>query len=190
MAHTCDASPALREAFELQRLALALLPPCRALDPAQEREPLHTLEACSRLEGHRLAAAAALKSAHNFGKAYSHATSELLAGRFHPDGVVEWMGARSGKGEAARHFWVEHMAKAGRPALLIERVEGKSAARVRITGQLTRWVGPASDRSPQSAPVEFDWLSRTGGAFQVARITVGQWEAQNLVKPLSAEPEG
>ena len=180
-AHDCERSPALAYTGELERLALNLLAPCRALDVEQHLGRLGTLEACGTLSGDRLAAAAALNRAAPFRKAKHERDAGLLAGRFHFDGTVDWMGTRSGKGPAALAFWIARMSEAGGPILFIEAVHGEDARRVRMKGKLTRWVetGEGSKRSHEAASVEFIWAAQSGTGFQVQSVTIGLWSRES-----------
>ena len=176
----CGGGPATLYAAEVQRLALGLLPPCAALDPDQHRNPAAMLSACYRLHGDRLAAAEVANRAEPFSEAAGPGGETRIAGLFGHRTQIDWAGERySGPGYRAGAFWSGKLTRAqeGNTRLSIERVEGLTAHRVRLTGSMSRPTDTPQGAATgiETATVEQIWVRDVNGVMAVEQATVGPW---------------
>ncbi|HKX90457.1 MAG TPA: hypothetical protein VJM13_14685 [Sphingopyxis sp.] len=168
----CADGPGAIYARDLQRLALAQLPHCATLEPEYHRNAASILYACRVLGGDRLAAARALNAAEPLLRFSSGEDPGALAGVFDERSTIVWDGVRNeGQGSAAA-FWVRKLEENARPNFQVESVHGESAARMRMTGFLYRYVGPEDAQRIETAPVELSWVG-PGDEPRVAQASVG-----------------
>jgi hypothetical protein len=96
----------------------------------------------------------------------------LLRGLFEYEMRIDWNGESSHARGSAAAFWVSKLTEpSGSANFYVQSVEGQSAGRVRVRGELGRSVGNASE----SAEVELIWTNPTGGPFQITGARVGPW---------------
>jgi len=176
---SCEGGPGGIYAREMERAALALIPHCAALDPAQHRNPASMLAACRILRGDRLAAAEALNRAGVLRRMSTPAEMGLMHGRFGYRAVIDWNGARNEGQGSALAFWIRKVGEEGRPSLFFEAVEGESADRVRLIAMLSRSLEVPEGRQSryERARVEQIWVRDAGGDFEIEQVTVGPWAA-------------
>lgn len=178
--NACEDGPGSAYAQEVYRLALPLVPHCAALDPEQHRSAATILATCQTLHGDRLAAAEVLNLAAAFRRIGGPEDAHRIANRFAHETVIDWNGERyRGSGYRAREFWAARLDQdTGWTNLLIERVEGENADRVRLTGTLSRSVDTPQGRSAgtETARVEQIWVRDHNGDMVVESATVGPWE--------------
>lgn len=169
----CEDGPGELFAYGLQRTALDLFPHCAMLDPEQHRNAASQLNACGLLSGDRMAAAQILNRLRPLLRAGSPQDEALLRGLFEYEMRIDWNGeSNSGPGSAAA-FWAGKLAQpSGRANFYVQSVEGLSADRVRVRGELGRSAG---DNSSETAAVELIWTNANGGPHQISEARVGPW---------------
>lgn len=168
----CEDGPGALFAYGLQRTALALFPHCAALDPAQHRNEASQLNACGLLSGDRMVAAQILNRLRPMLRISGPQTEALLRGLFAYELRVDWNGESNGGPGTAAAFWAGKLAQPpGRANFYVQSVEGMSAGRVRVRGEL----GRSSDNSSEAAEVELIWTNPTGGPHQISEARVGPW---------------
>lgn len=169
----CEDGPGELFAYGLQRTALDLFPHCAMLDAEQHRNPASQLNACGLLSGDRMVAAQILNRLRPLLRAGSPQDEALLRGLFEYEMRIDWNGeSNSGPGSAAA-FWAGKLAQpSGRANFYVQSVEGLSAGRVRVRGELGR---SASDNRSETAAVELIWTNPNGGPHQISEARVGPW---------------
>lgn len=165
-------------ANEAQRIALPLLPHCARLEPDHYRNAADQLAACAILSGDRMAAAEVFNRSEAFRLARIGNPLHELRDIFFASATVDWAGQRNGA-EGPLRFWIRMVGERG-AHLFSSNVQGVSATRVRLTGELMRSFRNASDAGLQYelAPVEMIWRSDQVGEFLVESATVGRWQRQ------------
>lgn len=174
----CEDGPGEAFAQELERTALQLFPACAALDPNQHRNPASQLAACATLAGDRLAAAAVMNRLNRFRNADRPDDAPLLAGLFDFEGAsIDWQGTRLARPAQPQDFWLQRMAADGAQGFYYESIEGLSADRVRVRGNLHRSVDAPNDgpTTHYLAPVEMIWVYTGMREYQIESIIVGAW---------------
>jgi hypothetical protein len=161
-------------AWEAPRIALRLLPHCGLLEPNERSTPLERLDACSSLSGDRIAAAHVWNRMHGFEDRHGGSARYGLRHLFESGATVDWNGERNGA-EDPPSFWAR-MLGTDEAYFYAREIEGVSASRVRVLGELRRFAG--RDRQADVAPVEMIWRSRLEREFLVESATVGRWEAE------------
>jgi hypothetical protein len=174
VAGICDDAPLVPLFSDLTRLALPLFPACQALETTDYRGPAAALRQCLVLAGDRLAAARAVKLASGFelvqGPHYSGNIDEL----FFYNATIDWNGRRTAPGsEDPVDFWAARVGEDHVTDFVIDRAEGLSADRVRITGRLGRTIDRSGERTHYIAPFEQVWVQE-----HVQSATVGPWTLQ------------
>jgi hypothetical protein len=172
---TCEEAPGVIYGAEVQRIALPLVPHCAALDPAQYRNPASILAACRMLHGDRLAAAEVTNRAMDFRQLRGPVDAGRIAGHFAEDTAIDWAGQRyRGPGYRAGEFWTARLERAGGGAtnLYLQRAEGETADRVRVTGSLSRSL----ENVTETAAIEQIWARDINGEMQMQRATIGPWQ--------------
>jgi hypothetical protein len=176
----CGGGPATLYAQEVQRLAVGLLPHCAALDPERYRNPAMMLSGCYRLHGDRLAAAEVMNRAEPFSEAAGAGGATRIAGLFGHAARIDWAGDRySGPGYRAGAFWAGKLERTqeGNTLFDIERAEGLTAHRVRLTGSMSRPTDTPQGTATglETATVEQIWVRDVNGVMAVEQATVGPW---------------
>ena len=164
-------------AWELQRMALPLLPHCARLDPEQHRGPASQLAACRMLSGDRMAAAEVFNRLAAFREVRGADDSDEIAGIFEYDSaVIDWQGEVH-RGTQAAAFWARKIGET-EARLYYGSVEGLTARRARFAGVLerTRRIEGEEHEIHERAPVEMVWALTPALLFQVEGATVGPWE--------------
>jgi len=173
VANICDDAPLVPFFSDLTRLALPLFPACQALETEEYRGPAAALVQCSVLAGDRLAAARVVKRASGFelvqGPHYFGNIDEL----FFYNATIDWNGRRTAPGADPVQFWAARVGEDHVTYFIIDRAEGVSADRVRITGRLGRHVDGSDERTIYIAPFEQVWVQE-----HVQSATVGPWALQ------------
>lgn len=174
VASICDDAPLVPFFSDLTRIAMPLFPACQALQTEDYRGPAEALVQCSVLAGDRLAAARAVKRASGFelvqGPQYFGNIDEF----FFYNATIDWNGRRTAPGEEhLAEFWAARVGEDHVSYFIIDRAEGVSADRVRITGRLGRSVDRSDERTIYIAPFEQIWVQE-----HVQSATVGAWRLQ------------
>jgi len=171
----CEQGPAQAYAHDIQRIALALVPHCVALDGDQHRNAASILSFCRLLQGDRLAAAEVARQAMAFRSLSGGADSGRIAGLFADETEIDWAGEQyRGPGYRAGAYWADRSApRAGTTTnMTFERIEGETSAQVRLVGRIQRSLGDAIE----TAAVEQFWGRDVNGAMRIERATIGSWE--------------
>ena len=174
----CENGPGSLFAEEVARLALPLFAHCAMLGPDEALGEMYKLRDCRVLHGDRLAAAEVLNLADGFRFVDGPGEAHRIAGRFADEAAIDWNGERyRGPGHRADEFWMERLGEDG-AYLFVERVDGETADRVRLTGALSRSVDTPAGRSAgyETARVEQVWVRDFNGDMRVESATVGPWE--------------
>jgi hypothetical protein len=175
-ASSCDDAPLLYFAADLQRLVLPLFPTCDALDRNRYGNAVQRLIQCQRLYGDRLAAAEVMNLASAFDRIGESEGPHALDHLFAWDAAIDWNGHRHAANDReTAAFWRARIAEDGVSNFHIERAEGQSRNRVRVTGYLYRNQPGTNDGTQSRAPFEQIWAATASG-IQVTSITVGPWE--------------
>lgn len=169
----CEDAPLILFAGDLQRLALPLFPACDALASNQYWYPADQLFRCSILSGDRLAAARVVNLATAFERVRAPQDQDALADLFVDNATVDWNGRRTPRGADSDRFWLARVAEDGVDSFTIERAEGQSIDRVRITGRLGRSTHGREGPIRYSAPFEQMWVQN-----MIVSATVGAWTLQ------------
>ena len=174
VASICDEAPLIPFFSDLTRLALPLFPACQALETEDYRGPAAAFLQCPVLAGDRLAAARVVKRASGFelvqGPEYFGNIDEL----FFYNATIDWNGRRTAPGaENPAEFWAARVGEDHVTYFVIDRAEGLSADRVRITGRLGRSADRSGERTIYIAPFEQIWVQE-----RVQSATVGAWTLQ------------
>lgn len=171
----CGEGPAGQFAQDAQDIALALVPPCLALDAKQHRNPASQLHACRRLEGDRLAAADAMNRLHPLQFIDSDDLDQVQQ-VFRSDAVLDWGGQTAGTGAGnAAELWLKQASERENASLFIGRVVGERPDRAAAEGEMVRYVGDGDERKRQVASVSLILEARDGFPLSVSRATVGPW---------------
>ena len=171
----CDDGLAEVYAGELQRAAVALLPPCDRLDRSQHRNEATLLSTCRLLRGDRLAAAEVMNQLEEFRYVEGPEEAVLLRGLFAYDARIDWAGEALDTANKPAETWAKKMAEGGRTSLYYDYIEGESANRVRFVGLLSRSI--EGEARYLQARVEQIWV-RDGRNFHIERATVGPFEPE------------
>ena len=174
----CEQGPGTLFAVEAARLALPLFAQCANLEPHDAGLALLHLRDCRVLRGDRLAAAEVYDSASSFVSLHGSADAFRLGGVFAHETVIDWAGERySGPGYRADEFWVGRLQERT-TNLILERIEGETADRARLTGILTRSADTPRGRSTgqEHARLEQIWV-REGREMRLQSATISAWEA-------------
>jgi hypothetical protein len=171
----CQDGPAKIYAGELERIALALIPHCAALEPEQYRNPASILAACRMLHGDRLAAAEVMNRAMAFRELRGPVDVDRISGSFAEATEIDWAGQLyRGSGYRAGEFWTARLERGdGRPThMYFERAVGETADRVRVAGMLSRSI----EDGTETAAIEQIWARDINGLMQLERATIGPWQ--------------
>ena len=167
-------------AVDLSRIALAALPHCAALDPAQYRNEASMLHACGLLAGDRLAAAEASNQGLRINQLSNPEMAASALNVFHYRATLSWNGEQlGGDRQAAAHAWIAGLRAEPRTNLWIKSWVGEHENRVRAEGELIRPVEqPSGDPVLYRAPVTLVWTREFSRMpFQVEQATVGPFAA-------------
>lgn len=175
---SCESGPGSLFAAEAARLALPLFAHCALLEPHDEGlEPLR-LRDCRVLRGDRLAAAEVMNLAEGFRFFSGPEEAHRISGVFAEESSIDWNGEHyRGPGHRADEFWVERLGTEG-AQLFVERVEGESADRVRLTGSFSRSTDTPRGRDTgyEHARVEQIWVRDFNGEMRLESATISAWE--------------
>lgn len=175
----CGDGPGQVFALELQRIALPLFPHCAALDPEHHRNDTSILDACRILYGDRLAAAEVFNRARAFRQLARPHDAERIAGHFAHDVQIDWAGTPyRGPGYRAGEFWIGRLGAGEYPTnMYVERIDGESSGRVRVTGLLSRTSDTqrGEGTGQETATIEQIWVRDINGTMMIERATIGPW---------------
>lgn len=175
----CDDGPTGSFAREAAERALALLPYCSALDRDHYRNAPTILATCRILHGDRLAAAEVLNLSHAFRQLSGSRDAPRIAAHFAHEAEIFWAGETwRGAGYRAGEQWTARLGQSPYPTnMYVQRVEGETGSRVRVTGQLSRTadVATGDGSGSETATVEQLWVRDINGEMRVERATVGRW---------------
>lgn len=177
-AGSCLDPPATVVVERIYRLAVQLVPQCRAIDKASLTDwPPLILDACARLQGEAVAAAGALNAF--YAAAFSEGPSlakardnpKLVGGASCADGRLDWSGQPAAVGrEAVREAYLERIAVLQEVSLEADEFHGVSTSRVEITGRAFHF--PKDSGAVAVADMRQTWV-RQGAGWCVAATTVG-----------------
>ena len=174
VASICDEAPLIPFFSDLTRLALPLFPACQALETTDYQGLAAAFLQCPVLAGERLAAARVVRLASEFEKVQGPQYSGNIDERFSYNATIDWNGRRTTAGsEHPDEFWAARVGEDHVTYFIIDRAEGLSADRVRITGRLGRTVSSSREPTVYVAPFEQVWVQE-----QVQSATVGAWAVQ------------
>lgn len=153
----------------LAEVAVSAIPGCAALDADNHRNDATILSVCARFTGDTISAA----QAHN-------AIAELRGGG-HPDHLplltsifrnarLDWQGEPILRGAPAA--WLARTSGDSRASFFPGAVHGESARRVRMNGELQRWIDRDGRSVLEVAPVELIWSQSPPELWAVERATV------------------
>jgi hypothetical protein len=166
--NACDGGLAGAFARDAIVIALPLLPSCAVLEGGGASR----LQQCGLLKGDRLAAAEALNRAAPL--RFGPEGGKDLSSIFDPTAAIHWSGEEVGGATAPARFWTEKMKAAGGNTFYPTEVEGLTAYRVRMRGEL---VGGAEteDGPKKRADTELIWTADVWSEFRITEARVGDF---------------
>lgn len=178
----CDDGPARAYAVEVEQAALPLFPHCAHLDPRQHRNEASQLAACRLLSGDRMAAAEVMNRAVDLRRKHLGEDQKRFRGFFAHVSSIDWQGEQITMDSLkAADFWAVRLAAAGHTNFYFDRVEGLTADRARLLGNLTRTVEQldaernVARTTTYVAPVELAWIFGPTQSWEIERAIVKPW---------------
>jgi hypothetical protein len=175
----CQDGPVGAFATELQQMALPLFPHCDRLDPSQYRNAAAQLSACRLLSGDRVAAAEVMNRTDALRGFRSPSDREQIAGLFGHSVRIDWAGEQRELGMIpAGQYWADKLRAVGGANFYLEKVEGQSADKVRLTAAFSRIEDPPGEGRSihHRAPVQLTWQFGPSQQWEIVAVTVGAWK--------------